>query len=409
MIRETARKTPRVRFKGFVEPWEQKRLGELYTERNERGNDLLQILSVSIHSGVSNGELDSDSLGKQVRRSEDKSLYKHVYAGDLVFNMMRAWQGAIGVAVNEGMVSPAYITAVPNETIYPPFMDFGLRRSQIVAQMNTLSYGVTDFRKRLYWDSFIRVVVNISSVSEQRKITDYLSHLDDLITLHRRKHDKLVALKQAMLQKMFPQEGAITPEIRFSGFCVDWKARPLRQLATFSKGRGYSKKDLVDVGTPIILYGRLYTAYQTEIGDVDTFVCADSCSVMSRGNEVVVPASGETAEDIARASAVIRKGVILGGDLNIISPCDDLDSTFLALSLSNGEPKRNLARKAQGKSVVHLRNSDLEPLSFYFPELSEQKRIAKYFRELDELVSKHALQLEKLRNIKSACLEKMFV
>jgi type I restriction enzyme S subunit len=130
---------------------------------------------------------------------------------------------------------------------------------------------------------------------------------------------------------------------------------------------------------------------------------------MSRGNEVVVPASGETAEDIARASAVIRKGVILGGDLNIISPCDDLDSTFLALSLSNGEPKRNLARKAQGKSVVHLRNSDLEPLSFYFPELSEQKRIAKYFRELDELVSKHALQLEKLRNIKSACLEKMFV
>ena len=81
---------PAIRFQGFADPWEQRKLGELYTERNECGDDTLQILSVSIHSGVSDGELDTDGLGKMVRRSEDKSTYKHVYVGDLIFNMMRA-------------------------------------------------------------------------------------------------------------------------------------------------------------------------------------------------------------------------------------------------------------------------------------------------------------------------------
>ncbi|MBO4591509.1 MAG: restriction endonuclease subunit S, partial [Eubacterium sp.] len=108
----------------FTATWEQRKLGELYSERNEKGNDTLQILSVSIHSGVSDGELDSESLGKNVRRSEDKTKYKHVYPGDLIFNMMRAWQGAIGVAKNEGMISPAYISAIPNNEVFPLFMDY---------------------------------------------------------------------------------------------------------------------------------------------------------------------------------------------------------------------------------------------------------------------------------------------
>lgn len=118
---------PKVRFKGYTKPWKHWTLGELYTERKEAGNDDLPILSVSIHSGVSADELDSAELGKAVRRSEDKSLYKHTYKGDLVFNMMRAWQGAIGVVPKEGMVSPAYITAIPNDEVFPEFMDYCLR------------------------------------------------------------------------------------------------------------------------------------------------------------------------------------------------------------------------------------------------------------------------------------------
>jgi len=194
---------PKIRFKGFTGKWERKKLGQLYMERNERGNNSLPILSVSIHLGVSDGELDSDTLGKQVRRSEDKSLYKHVYFGDLVFNMMRAWQGAIGVVKTEGMVSPAYITAIPNKQVYPLFMDCCLGRNQIITQMDNLSYGVTDFRKRLYWDSFISVVCLIPSVPEQAKIATFFQHLDSLISLHQRELDKLKNIKKACLEKMF--------------------------------------------------------------------------------------------------------------------------------------------------------------------------------------------------------------
>lgn len=112
------KRVPRIRFPGFEEEWEWYKLGDIYTERNEKGNDSLPFLSVSIHSGVSDRELDEEELGKFVKRSKDKSVYKHVYEGDLVFNMMRAWQGAIGVAKSEGMISPAYISAIPNEKIF---------------------------------------------------------------------------------------------------------------------------------------------------------------------------------------------------------------------------------------------------------------------------------------------------
>ena len=181
-------KVPAIRFTGFTDAWEQRELREIYTERNERGNDMLPILSVSIHRGVSNGELDNETLGKHVRRSDDKSLYKRVYCGDLVFNMMRAWQGAIGVVKKCGMISPAYVSAIPNEVLFPPFMDYCLRRAEIITQIDNLSYGVTDFRKRLYWDSFIRIQCKIPSIDEQREIFKIFESIDNLITLHQREY-----------------------------------------------------------------------------------------------------------------------------------------------------------------------------------------------------------------------------
>lgn len=193
---------PRFRFPGFTAPWEQYKLGDLYSERNEKGNDFLQILSVSIHTGVSEGELDSESLGKNVRRSEDKTKYKHVYSGDLIFNMMRAWQGAIGVAKNEGMISPAYISAIPNQAVFPLFMDYALRRKEAISQINDLSYGVTDFRKRLYWGSFTQVTCSLPSVEEQKRIWSFLNEIDNAISLQKRKYEELKKYKKALLKKM---------------------------------------------------------------------------------------------------------------------------------------------------------------------------------------------------------------
>lgn len=163
----------------------------------------------------------------------------------------------------------------------------------------------------------------------------------------------------------------------------------MSECAEFSKGNGYSKGDLCNSGTPIILYGRLYTKYETTIKEVDTFAIPKEGSVYSKGGEVIVPASGETAEDIARAATVENAGVLLGGDLNVVTPNGDINSTFLALSISNGEPQKELAKKAQGKSVVHIHNEEIKGLNIAFPKREEQDRISAYFSNLDHLITLH--------------------
>ena len=199
------------------------------------------------------------------------------------------------------------------------------------------------------------------------------------------------------------------PKIRFKGYTEVWEQRKASELAEYSKGNGYSKGDLTEAGTPIILYGRLYTKYQFAIDEVDTFAIPKIGSVYSQGNEVIVPASGETAEDIARASAVEKSGVLLGGDLNILRPFDFINPLFLALAISSGEPQKELAKKAQGKSVVHIHNSDIQEVTISYPLRLEQDQIVAYFRNLDHLITLHQRKLENLRILKKFMLEKMFV
>ena len=252
-------------------------------------------------------------------------------------------------------------------------------------------------------------VILVPSTDEQRQIGTYFRNLDHLITLHQRKCETLQKLKKSMLQKMFPKNGSCFPEIRFAGFTDAWEQRKLKELASFAKGSGYSKTDIKAEGTPIILYGRLYTKYETTINDVDTFAEAKKGSIYSKGSEVIVPASGETAEDIARASFVSKPGILLGGDLNIIYPNSAIEPTFLALSISNGEQQKSLAKKAQGKSVVHLHNSDLETVQITYPTREEQRQIGAYFRTLDHLITLHQRKLETLKKLKKAMLQKMFI
>lgn len=199
-----------------------------------------------------------------------------------------------------------------------------------------------------------------------------------------------------------------SPRLRFAGFAGEWEEKTLGENASFTKGSGYSKSDLTNEGFPIILYGRLYTQYENIINNVDTFVSYDKNALKSFGNEVIVPASGETAEDIARASAVIQKGVILGGDLNVITPNSDIAPPFLALALTNGKNNKELAKKAQGKSVVHLRNDDLKACEIYFPTKPEQTALGDFFRRLDETLAQERARLAKTQQLKRAMLAKLF-
>lgn len=199
-----------------------------------------------------------------------------------------------------------------------------------------------------------------------------------------------------------------TPKIRFTGFSEDWVEKELGSIAQFSKGSGYSKADLRVDGSPIILYGRLYTKYQTVINKVDTFVDEKINSVKSQGNEIIVPASGETAEDIARASAVTQKDIILGGDLNIVRLNDSDSPTFIALKISHGKSKLELAKKAQGKSVVHVRNSDLQSLLLNLPSLKEQTAIGNLFQNIDQTITLQRRKHEQTQTLKKSLLSKMF-
>ncbi len=198
------------------------------------------------------------------------------------------------------------------------------------------------------------------------------------------------------------------PIVRFKDFSEPWFQNQLSEVAEFSKGRGYSKKDLQFHGTPIILYGRLYTSYESVISNVETYANLEENSVVSEGGEVIIPASGESADDISRASCVIDRGIILGGDLNIVRPREYLNSLFIAITLSNGSQQRELSKRAQGKSVVHLHNSDLKAVKLFYPSYEEQSVIGSLFRILDDLLASYKDNLVNYQSLKMTMLSKIF-
>ena len=203
-------------------------------------------------------------------------------------------------------------------------------------------------------------------------------------------------------------EQAKVPAIRFAGFTDPWEQRKLGEIASFSKGSGYSKADIRESGIPLFLYGRMYTQYETRVDSVDTFAAPRPGTLYSKGTEIVVPASGESAEDIARASAITREGIALGGDLNVVYPQRMVTPLFLAYGLSHGSSQKLLAQKAQGKTVVHIHASDLKGLGIAFPDVTEQQAIGTFFSSLDDLITLHQRKYDKLVVFKKSMLEKMF-
>ena len=406
---------PEIRFKGYTDEWEQRKLGEICE---------------SFEYGLNAAAKEYDGENKYIRITDidDNShefIQDDVTSPDIDLTNSENYQlkyGDVLFARTGASVGKTYIYKESDGLVYyAGFLIRGRVKSNYSPEFifqNTLTDD---------YDKFIRITsqrsgqpgvnaqeyasyeISVPKFEEQQKIGAYFSTLDHLITLHQRKCAEIKSLKKYMLQKMFPQNEQKVPEIRFEGFTEAWEQRKLGDVAEFSKGSGYSKGDLIESGTPIILYGRLYTKYETIISDVDTFVEAKDGSVYSKGGEVIVPASGETAEDIARAASVDKSGILLGGDLNVVMPNEDINSAFLAISISNGSSQRELARKAQGKSVVHIHNEEIRNLIVPFPTKTEQNKIENYFADLDHLITLHQQKCEELKKIKKFMLQKMFV
>lgn len=199
------------------------------------------------------------------------------------------------------------------------------------------------------------------------------------------------------------------PKIRFKGFSGEWKRSTLGDLALFSKGSGYSKSDICKEGTPVILYGRMYTKYQSVFDEIDTFVNPKDNSVVSKGGEVIIPGSGESSEDISLAAMVKNEGVILGGDLNILKFNQKVnDPAFMSMAITYSPTRAELSSYSQGKTVVHLRNSEIAKGTIRYPNISEQNTIVNYVLSLDAQISASTSRLASLKQMKAASLQAMF-
>lgn len=199
------------------------------------------------------------------------------------------------------------------------------------------------------------------------------------------------------------------PKIRFKGFEEEWNIAKIKEIAKFSKGNGYSKADLTQQGTPIILYGHMYTQYKSVITSVNHYVKIKPNSVLSDGNEVIIPSSGETPEDISIASAICKSNIIIGGDLNILRFNDEiLNKSFAAISISYSKTHKELSRYAQGKTIVHLRNNDIAKGHITYPSLNEQRLIVLFIETIETQIQATLKKLASLKQIKAASLQSMF-
>lgn len=198
------------------------------------------------------------------------------------------------------------------------------------------------------------------------------------------------------------------PPLRFPEFTEEWKAEQLDNIATLSKGIGISKEQLSEDGEPCILYGELYTKYKSEIiKQVESKTDINGSKLKrSKANDVIIPCSGETAVDIATARCVPFDNILFGGDLNVIS-LHQYDGAFMSYQL-NGKRKYDIARVAQGVSIVHLYGEHLKAIKTYNPTLPEQQKIAKLLSLLDDRIDTQNKIIEDLKKLKSAISKYLF-
>ena len=193
------------------------------------------------------------------------------------------------------------------------------------------------------------------------------------------------------------------PNLRFPEFSGEWDNGTLQSVATLSKGTGISKDQLSEEGQPCILYGELYTKYRSEI--IDTIISKTDIDpkklVTSQSNDVIIPCSGESAVDIATARCVKQSNILLGGDLNIIRLKGEHDGSFFAYQL-NGRRKYDIAKVAQGVSVVHLYGEHLKGVKVNYPSAAEQKKISSLLALIDQRIETQKKIIEDLKKLKDA-------
>lgn len=395
--------TPKIRFPEFNGDWQQKKGGDAFKSRRDRGEEGLPLYSVTIDRGM----VRRDSLDREFASNATDESNLRAEKDDLVYNMMRMWQGAVGRAPEACMVSPAYVVLSPKVETSPQFFEHWFKRARSIYLMWAYSYGLTKDRLRLYFLDFARVPMALPNADEQQKVGAFLGTLDARIEVLRDRLDALQQYKTAMLQRIFSQN------IRFkrndgSAF-PDWEEVSLGSVSKFVKGRGISKEDIIiDGAVPCIRYGELYTVYGETVSKVVSKTNSPPDSLLlSELGDVILPASGETPMDMPSAACVLTAGVALGGDITVIRT--SINGIFLAYMLRSYK-RRAVARLAQGISVVHLYGTHLASLKLVIPsDPNEQLKIANFLIALDDKIAAVSAQVDQTQAFKNGLLQQMFV
>ena len=398
---------PAVRFAGFTDPWEQRKLGELFVESDERSSEL-EILSVS----VANGIYPASESDRTTNPGASLASYKVVHRGDIVYNSMRMWQGAVDSSLYYGIVSPAYVVARPSAGAESRFFARFLKRSEMLHQYQRYSQGNSKDTQVLQFKEFADIEVAIPLDSqEQVQIGASFDCLDDLITLHQRKLDSLTTLKKALLDKMFPRDGAVVPEIRFAGFTDPWEQRKLGELGMAYGGlSGKSRDDFGHGEARFIPYTNVFDNPITDVQRLEA-VETDARQNEVRRGDAFFTVSSETPEEVGMSSVWLsdQRNVYLNSFCFGYRQDGSFDPVYLAYMLRSSGVRVELTLLAQGISRFNISKNKVMELEVPYPSMGEQCAIGTLLRRLDTLITLHQRKFELLKNLKAACLDKMFV
>lgn len=383
---------PKIRFKEFTEPWEQRKLGEILERRVEQRQQSWEYPRLAFASGQGVIPLNERKTNNREQLTKDEFTKKYLVTelDDIVYNPANVKYGAIDRnKCGRGLISPIYVTFTTSEI--PGFIERIVTSHDFQQKALRFEEGTVTKRQSVNPEDFVTIDILVApQKEEQRKISEYFDSLDKLITLHQRKCDDTKELKKYMLQKMFPKNGEKFPEIRFKGFTEAWEQRKVSEYANFFTGNGLNWNDISDDGEQeCILYGNLYTDYGMITENIVYRTNTEIKNpVYSEYGDVLIPASDTTPTGLARATSLEKSGVLLGGDINIIRPNEGINGSCLSLALNAN--RKELIRLIKGTTVRHIHNFEIKDIVICLPKLeTEQVRVSSYFKQLDHLITLH--------------------
>ena len=397
--------TPAVRFKGFADPWEQRKLNEYLAVSAEKNLDgdygREDVLSVSRDYGVVN------QIEFQGRSYAGASVlnYGVLPHGGIVYTKSPLSSNPFGIIKSNkgssGIVSTLYAVYSARENTEPDFVDCYFQQDdRLNRYLHPLVNKGAKNDMKVSAENALLGLVCFPARQEQRMIAELFQRLDTLITLHQGKYDQLGVLKKALLDKMFPRDGTLVPELRFAGFADPWEQRKLGEFGSVEMCKRIYKEQTSESGeVPFFKIG-------TFGSEPDAFI--SNKLYESYRDEYPYP---EPGTPLISAAGSIGRTVVYQGerayyqDSNIVwlDHDDNLDNSFLDVFYSQVD------WKLEGSTIKRLYNKDILNAEVCVPSLPEQRAVGTLFSRLDSLIALHQRKLELLKNLKAALLEKMFV